>query len=74
MRAELAGDSLASPLALPVSFAVCGGCPADRGLRLWSARPTLLAPRLSALTGAEVWVKYENFQITASFKESWRRW
>jgi len=31
--------------------------------------PTLHAPRLSALTGAEVWVKYENFQVTASFKE-----
>ncbi|MFG1402362.1 threonine ammonia-lyase [Xanthobacter sediminis] len=31
--------------------------------------PTLRAPRLSALTGAEVWVKYENFQVTASFKE-----
>ncbi|MEP9379018.1 threonine ammonia-lyase [Aquabacter sp. CN5-332] len=31
--------------------------------------PTLKAPRLSALTGAEVWVKFENFQLTASFKE-----
>lgn len=31
--------------------------------------PTLRAPRLSALTGADVWVKYENFQVTASFKE-----
>ncbi len=31
--------------------------------------PTLPAPRLSALTGADVWVKYENFQRTASFKE-----
>ncbi|TCT02406.1 threonine ammonia-lyase [Aquabacter spiritensis] len=31
--------------------------------------PTLQAPRLSALTGAEVWVKFENFQLTASFKE-----
>lgn len=31
--------------------------------------PTLHAPRLSALTGADVWVKYENFQVTASFKE-----
>ncbi|MEW6254840.1 MAG: threonine ammonia-lyase [Pseudomonadota bacterium] len=31
--------------------------------------PTLKAPRLSALTGADVWVKFENFQRTASFKE-----
>ncbi|HQS08063.1 MAG TPA: threonine ammonia-lyase [Xanthobacteraceae bacterium] len=31
--------------------------------------PTLRAPRLSALTGADVWVKYETFQMTASFKE-----
>jgi threonine dehydratase len=31
--------------------------------------PMLPAPRLSALTGAEVWVKYENLQVTNSFKE-----
>ncbi|MFG1370623.1 threonine ammonia-lyase [Xanthobacter oligotrophicus] len=31
--------------------------------------PTLHAPRLSALTGADVYVKYENLQVTASFKE-----
>ena len=31
--------------------------------------PTLRAPRLADLTGADVWVKYENFQVTASFKE-----
>ncbi|HSI39623.1 MAG TPA: threonine ammonia-lyase [Xanthobacteraceae bacterium] len=31
--------------------------------------PTLPAPRLSALTGAQVFVKYENLQVTASFKE-----
>ncbi len=31
--------------------------------------PTLRAPRLSELTGADVYVKYENFQVTASFKE-----
>ena len=29
----------------------------------------LPAPRLSALTGAEVYVKYENLQVTNSFKE-----
>lgn len=31
--------------------------------------PFLPAPRLSALTGATVFVKYENLQATASFKE-----
>lgn len=31
--------------------------------------PMLLAPRLSALTGAEVFVKYENLQVTNSFKD-----
>jgi threonine dehydratase len=31
--------------------------------------PMLPAPRLSALTGAEVFVKYENFQVTNSFKD-----
>src|SRR5436190_7370864 len=29
----------------------------------------LPAPNLSALTGAQVWVKYENLQVTNSFKE-----
>jgi threonine dehydratase len=31
--------------------------------------PLLPAPRLSALTGAEVHIKYENLQVTGSFKE-----
>jgi threonine dehydratase len=31
--------------------------------------PTLPAPKLSALTGAEVYVKYENLQVTNSFKD-----
>ncbi len=31
--------------------------------------PFLPAPRLSQLTGADIWVKYENLQATASFKE-----
>jgi threonine dehydratase len=31
--------------------------------------PTLPAPPLSALTGADVFVKYENLQVTNSFKE-----
>jgi threonine dehydratase len=31
--------------------------------------PMLRAPKLSALTGADVYVKYENLQVTNSFKE-----
>src|SRR5262247_2781753 len=31
--------------------------------------PMLPAPKLSALTGADVFVKYENLQVTNSFKE-----
>ena len=31
--------------------------------------PFLPAPRLSRLTGAEVYVKYENLQVTSAFKE-----
>jgi threonine dehydratase len=31
--------------------------------------PSLYSPRLSTLTGAEVYVKYENLQATGSFKE-----
>jgi len=31
--------------------------------------PMLSAPKLSALTGAEVYVKYENLQVTNSFKD-----
>ena len=31
--------------------------------------PMLPAPKLSALTGAMVFVKYENLQVTNSFKE-----
>ena len=31
--------------------------------------PMLPAPRLSAITGAEVFVKYENLQVTNSFKD-----
>jgi len=31
--------------------------------------PVLPAPKLSALTGAEVYVKYENLQVTNSFKD-----
>ena len=38
---------------------------ADQVLRT----PMLPAPKLSALTAAEVYVKYENLQVTNSFKD-----
>lgn len=31
--------------------------------------PMLFAPKLSEITGAEIWVKYENCQVTNSFKD-----
>src|SRR5689334_1661046 len=31
--------------------------------------PMLPAPKLSELTGAQVFIKYENLQVTSSFKE-----
>ena len=53
---------------LPVTFAdVEAARPLVSGAILRT--PTLHAPRLSALTGADVYVKYENLQVTASFKE-----
>ncbi|MCZ7641988.1 MAG: threonine ammonia-lyase [Pseudorhodoplanes sp.] len=52
----------------PVSFAdVQAAQSLIRGHVLYT--PMLPAPRLSALTGAEVFVKYENLQVTNSFKE-----
>src|SRR2546423_8068214 len=38
------------------------------GGRVWRT-PMLPAPKLSALTAAEVYVKYENLQVTNSFKD-----
>ncbi|MEP9353491.1 threonine ammonia-lyase [Xanthobacter sp. KR7-65] len=53
---------------LPVTLAdVEAAWPLVRGAVLRT--PTLRAPRLSAFTGADVYVKYENLQVTASFKE-----
>jgi len=31
--------------------------------------PLLAAPKLSELTGADIWVKFENLQVTSSFKD-----
>jgi threonine dehydratase len=53
---------------LPVDFAAIED--ARRIIRGAVLRtPMLPAPRLSALTGAQVYVKYENLQVTNSFKE-----
>lgn len=45
----------------------------ERAARLVAAdivrTPTFVAPALSALTGADVHVKYENMQVTGAFKE-----
>src|SRR5260221_9193668 len=45
----------------------------DRAAKLIAGRvvqtPTFFAPRLSTLTGAEVFIKYENMQATGSFKD-----
>jgi threonine dehydratase len=40
-----------------------------RNVREIIRTPTLPAPKLSALTGADVVVKYDNMQVTGSFKE-----
>jgi threonine dehydratase len=56
------------PVTQPVSFADIEA--ARRQLAGEILRtPLLPAPRLSALTGAEVFVKYENLQSTGSFKD-----
>ncbi len=31
--------------------------------------PLLRAPKLSEITGAEIYVKFENLQVTSSFKD-----
>ena len=48
----------------------CSNAPARRTLagRVLHT-PMLPAPKLSALTGADIYVKYENLQVTNSFKE-----
>ena len=58
-----AGDSAAIPTLADVRSAA--GLIAGAVLRT----PFLPAPRLSALTGASVFVKYENLQATCAFKE-----
>ncbi|MBJ3778185.1 threonine ammonia-lyase [Acuticoccus mangrovi] len=60
--------STSAPNASAISFADI----ADAALQLQGMvlhTPCLPAPRLSALTGANVWVKYENLQPIGAFKE-----
>lgn len=53
---------------LPISLAeVTAAAATIRGHVLRT--PLVAAPRLSAMTGAKVWVKYENLQVTNAFKE-----
>ncbi len=55
-------------ISVPVDFAAIET--ARRTIRGAVLRtPMLPAPKLSALTGAEVFVKYENLQVTNSFKD-----
>ncbi|MEZ5878902.1 MAG: threonine ammonia-lyase [Tepidamorphaceae bacterium] len=53
---------------LPISFADIEAA-RDRIADAVLHTPCVAAPRLSALTGAEVFVKYENLQVTNAFKE-----
>jgi threonine dehydratase len=59
--------SIAVPMAQPTlaDIEAAARIIAGRVLRT----PTLYAPRLSALTGAEIFIKYENLQATGSFKD-----
>src|SRR4029450_3810137 len=53
-----------------MSISVAAVEPAQRTIAGQVVRtPMLAAPKLSALTGADVRVKYENLQVTNSFKE-----
>jgi threonine dehydratase len=55
-------------ISVPVDFAAIEA--ARRTIRGAVLRtPMLAAPKLSALTGADVFVKYENLQVTNSFKD-----
>lgn len=67
MRLETSERPVAAP-PLPVTLADVEGARSIVSAAVMRT-PTLHAPRLSHLTGADVWVKFENFQVTASFKE-----
>jgi threonine dehydratase len=64
----MSADRSTPPPTLPVSFediARAAACIAGHVERT----PMRLSRTLSEITGAEVWVKFENMQFTASFKE-----
>jgi threonine dehydratase len=56
------------PISLPLSFADVQAA-ATRIAHGVSHTPTLYAQTLSQLLGCELWLKFENLQFTASFKE-----
>ena len=56
------------PSALPIGLDDRGGGGADRGGGR-SARRRCIRQTLSEMTGAEVWLKFENLQFTAAYKE-----
>ncbi|SHG47896.1 threonine dehydratase [Kaistia soli DSM 19436] len=60
-------DPILDPVALPSIDDIRDAARAIEGSVLKT--PFLPAPRLSQLTGAEVFVKYENLQVTSAFKE-----
>ena len=65
MTAALAA---AAPAPLPISLAdVLAARDAIAGAVIRT--PCLMSQTLSALTGAEVWIKFENLQFTAAYKE-----
>ena len=56
------------PGGLPVSFAdVTSAAAAIEGVVVRT--PTVRSQTLSAITGADLWLKFENLQYTASFKD-----
>ncbi|HWJ75986.1 MAG TPA: threonine ammonia-lyase [Kaistia sp.] len=60
-------DPILDPIALPSIDDIRDAARVIEGNVLKT--PFLPAPRLSQLTGAEVFVKYENLQVTSAFKE-----
>ncbi len=64
----MADNPLQAPAPLPVTAAEIADA-AERLVGITAHTPCLPAPRLSALTGANVWVKYENMQAIGAFKE-----
>ena len=64
----MASEATNQPPALPVTFADVEAARIAIGDKVVRT-PCLHSRTLSELTGAEVWLKFENLQFTASFKE-----